>query len=137
MWERDCRSDAFLPGVWHAGCILVSLNPQWQEGNQQYMEFVKEGYSELYPDVNYGDAFEAYFADCSWEYFESTDHQDVVEFHGTCLYGGENANVTIQFLLSYEEQIFEVYALEINGEAQPEYTIAILFADVFEGYASE
>ena len=117
--------------------VLVALNPQWQEGHQQYIEFVKEGYPELYPDVNYGDAFEAYFSDCSWEYFESVDHQDVVEFHGTCLYGGENANVTIQFLLSYEEQSFEVYALEINGEAQQEYTIAILLADVFEGYVSE
>lgn len=117
--------------------VLVSLNPQWQEGHQQNIEFVKEGYPELYPNVNYGDAFEAYFADCRWEYFESTDHQDVVEFHGTCQYGGENANVTIQFLLSFEEQTFEVYALEIDGEAQPEYTIAILLADVFEGYVSE
>lgn len=117
--------------------VLVLINPQWQEGHRQYIEFVKEGYPELYPDVNYGDAFEAYFSDCSWEYFESVDHQDVVEFHGTCLYGGENANVTIQFLLSYEEQSFEVYALEINGEAQQEYTIAILLADVFEGYVSE
>lgn len=117
--------------------VLVTLNPQWQEGQQQYIEFVKGGSPETYPNASYGDAFEAYFADCSWEYFESTDHQDVVEFRGTCLYDGENANVTIQFLLSYEQQTFEVYALSINGEMQPDYVIAVLLSDVFEGYAWE
>ena len=118
-----------------SGCIfvLIALNPQWKEGQQQYIEFVKEGHPETYPNVSYGEAFETYFADCSWEYFESTAQQDVVEFHGTCLYGGENADVTIQFLLSYEEQTFEVYAMSINGEMQPDYVIGILLTDVFEG----
>lgn len=117
--------------------VLVLLNPQWQEGQQRYIQFVEKGYPESYPNVTYGEAFEAFFADGEWEYFESTENQDVVEFHGTCFYDGEEAEVAIQFLLSYDEQTFQVYALKINDEVQPEYVTAILLEKVFEDYQTE
>ena len=91
----------------------------------------------LYPDSTYEEAFESFFKDCRWEYFKSTDDLDVVEFYGKCLYGGEEADITVQFVVSQEEGTFELYALLIDDEVQPELLKVSFVLDIFDDYEAE
>lgn len=116
--------------------LALASNPSALEGEQKYVNMVKNGSPMLYPDSTYGDAFGAFFDDCRWEYFKSTDDQDVVEFHGKCLYGEEKVKIAAQFVVSYEEGTFELYALTINDEVQPELVKVSFMLDVFDDYES-
>ncbi len=116
--------------------LTLASNPSTLEGGQKYVNLVKNGSPMLYPDSTYGDAFGAFFDDCRWEYFKSTDDQDVVEFQGKCLYGDEKVKITAQFVVSYEEGTFELYALSIDDEFQPELVKVSFMLDVFDDYAS-
>ena len=129
-----------LATIMAVGCGVVWLalasNPSTLEGGQKYVNMVKSGSPMLYPDSTYGDVFGAFFDDYRWEYFKSTDDQDVVEFHGKCLYGDEKVKITAQFVVSYEEGTFELYALTINNEMQPELVKVSFMLDVFDDYES-
>lgn len=60
----------------------------------------------------------------------------MVEFHGTCLYGEEKVKIVAQFVVSYEEGTFELYALSIDDEVQPELVKVSFMLDVFDNYES-
>lgn len=115
------------------GVILVAIAIVYTSGSS-YVNMVKNGYPEPYPDITYGEAFEAFFGECEWEYFESGDGQNVVEFRGNCMYGEERAAVTIQFLVYEDKGTFEVYTAAINGEVQPDLVYSILLLKIFESY---
>lgn len=115
------------------GVILVVIAIAYASGNR-YTDMVKNGYPELYPDITYGEAFEAFFGECEWEYFVSEDGQDVVEFRGNCMYGDKRAAVTVQFLVYEDRGTFEIHTAAINGEVQPELVYSVLLLKVFESY---
>ena len=115
------------------GMILVVIAIAYASGNR-YTEMVRNGYPELYPDITYGEAFEAFFGECEWEYFESEDGQDVVEFRGNCMYGDKRAAVTVQFLVYEDRGTFEIHTAAIDGEVQPELVYSILLLKIFESY---
>lgn len=114
-------------------CVLWS---QGILGGNKYVRFVKEACPEAYPDVSYGEAFGGFFGNCKWEYFQSEDNQDVVEFSGNCMYDDKTAVVKAQFLVSYDEGKGELYTMSINDEIQPELVQAMLLAKIFGGYGS-
>lgn len=114
-------------------CVLWS---QGILGGNKYVRFVKEACPEAYPDVSYGEAFGGFFGNCKWEYFQSEDNQDVVEFSGNCMYDDKTAVVKAQFLVSYDEGKGELYTMSINDEIQPELVQAMLLAKIFGGYDS-
>lgn len=102
-----------------------------------YINMVKGGSPELYPDITYGEAFDAFFDDCEWEYFESTDGKNVVEFHGDCLYGDKEVTVAMQFVVNMDEGTFEVYTASIDGEVQVPLVYSALLLKVFESYKGD
>lgn len=114
-------------------CVLWS---QGILGGNKYVRFVKEACPEAYPNVSYGEAFGGFFGNCKWEYFQSEDNQDVVEFSGNCMYDDKTAVVKAQFLVSYDEGKGELYTMSINDEIQPELVQAMLLAKIFSGYGS-
>lgn len=114
--------------------IFGIVNPDGMEGQQKYIRMIKETAPQAYPDITYGEAFEAFFGDDSWNYFKSTDEQDVVEFHGKCQYDGEEAEVTIQYLVSYEEGTLQLYTMAINDEPQTEFVQLLMLEKIFESY---
>lgn len=92
---------------------------------------VKEAVNSHYPgDITYGDAFEEFFTDPSWEYFKGSqegpdddgdgepdytiDDIDVVEFTGGCTYQDVEVTALIQFTLDKEEGTFEAVYLSFN-----------------------
>ncbi len=115
------------------GAILIVIAIMYATGGS-YVNMVKNGYPEMYPDITYGEAFEDFFGACEWEYFESGAGQDVVEFRGNCMYDEEQVSVIIQFLVYEDRGTFEVYAAAIDGEEQPAWVYSILLLNVFESY---
>ena len=106
--------------------IVVSVS------SSDYVSIVKDGNFYDYPDKTVGEAFESFFADPSWEYFESTDGKDIVEFNGKCEYYGEEVKCAIQFEVNSDDGTFEVYAAKLDGDLLTQIEINALLAVIFE-----
>lgn len=100
----------------------------------EHITFVKNGSPSLYPDITYDEAFTEFFSDRSWEYFESTDGQDVVEFRGNCMYNDVEVTATIQFILDMDDGTFELGYLAFNDVPQSFLVEYALIAKIFESY---
>lgn len=92
---------------------------------------VKNGSPYSYPNQTYGEEFDSFFEDPSWSYFSSTDNEDVVEFRGSCSYGGENADILIQFVIFEDSGTFDFTYMEMNGVEQDEWSMWALIDAVF------
>lgn len=115
------------------------FKPELLAGKDAYIEMVQDCCPEIYPDVSYGEAFDNYFSSPEWEYFETEDGEQVVEFNGQCLFLDENADVKVQFLLTDLENEDHEYKIEIcylgiNDISQVELVQLGFFADIFENY---
>lgn len=109
--------------------------------------FVKEGISEAYPDITYGEAFESFFASPTWKYFNGTqegpdedgdgksdyviENIDVVEFTGYCVYQEVEVKALIQFTLDKENGTFDVSYLSFNDIPQNNLILLALLEAVF------
>lgn len=100
----------------------------------KYIDFVKNGTPESYPETTYGEAFEAFFQNPSWEYFEAEDGSDVVEFTGDCLYEDTEVTAMIQFILDYDKGTFETGAFSMNDVPQNQLMTAVIISTVFDDY---
>lgn len=115
------------------GIVLIVLAVS-QGGGGRYIRAVKNAHPKAYPDVSYGEAFDYFFDDCDWKYFESTGGEKVVEFHGTNFLDGRTAEMDVQFVISEEQDGFELYALSLDGEMQPELIQGMVLVTLFELY---
>ncbi len=102
--------------------------------NSDYVKFVKKGTNSEYPGVTYGDAFDYYFANPKWKYFESDTGVDVVEFTGKCLYRDVEVDATIQWQLDVENGTFELGYVAFNDVPQDMLTSLVLVSTVFDSY---
>lgn len=112
------------------------MNPDMLAGSSKYIRMVKEGTPESYPEITYEDAFSAFFENCRWKYFKSEDGQDVVEFHGNCLFDGKTADTAMQFLVFEEKNRFELHAVTLDGESQTKLANGLLLLQIFESYGT-
>ena len=80
--------------------------------DNKYINIVKEGYVDGYPDVSVGDAFEDFFAEPEWNYTNLEDEsasgiKHSVEFTGYCNIDDELTQVTMWFVVDdTDEQTF-------------------------------
>lgn len=126
--------------------LFIILTPGVTEGGNAYIEMVQSSSPDAYPDVTYGEAFNNYFSNPEWEYFVSDDDSQVVEFNGRCLYLNEEADVTVQFLLTdleneNNEYLIEFGYLGINGQSQSDIVkwalVEEIFGDYYNTYSSD
>ena len=115
-------------------CLFVGIHIY---NNMKYINLVKNGSPKLYPDSTYGEAFENFFDDPEWEYFKSTEEEDIVEFSGGCTYMDEPVTATLQFDLDYEKGKFSTKYFEMDGEEQSELVTVAMLAKVFSEYENE
>jgi hypothetical protein len=101
---------------------INSLNPK--------VDFVKEGTLDGYPDVTVGEAFEQFFGNPHWEFFEAETGESVIEFTGDCTYQEVDVEANLQFIL--HDDTFEVGALSFNEVPQTELITNALLKKVFE-----
>ncbi len=98
---------------------------------------VKNGYPEAAPQITYGDAFENFFGNPTWKYFESTDGKDVVEFTGKCTYLDQEVKARLQFILSKDSKSFKQGALSFNDVPQSSLITSALIYKAFASYAED
>ena len=97
----------------------------------KYINYVKEGNPELYPDITYGQAFGDFFNNPKWKYFVSDGGLDVVEFSGGCLYADTEVTVSIQFVLNVDEGSFTIEYFDMNDVPQRELMTMEIIVNVF------
>jgi len=124
-----------------AGIILMILFAigivEMKKEEKKYIQFVKSGSPDLYPDITYEEAFHAFFDKPHWKYFEAGTGEDIVEFTGNCLYYDAKVKATIQFVLDYKNNTFELKYLDFNDLAQNEWEAYGMITTVFESFREE
>lgn len=117
----------------------------------EYVQMVTRAVNHNYAyDVEYGNAFDEFFSNSEWEYFngiwESSDEDgdgepdeiidgvDVIEFTGSCQYRGVDVDVVIQFRLNLDEGVFSAEFLSLNDIPQNALTLSSLLDTVFTEY---
>lgn len=107
------------------------------DANDEHVQGVKNGHPKVMPDITYGEAFESFFSNPTWKYFESTDGEDVVEFTGRCEYQKKEVKARLQFILDKDGESFEQGALEFNDVPQNALITSALIYKAFEEYAND
>lgn len=117
------------------GCVLaavVAVVVLTGLFSTDYVELVKTGTLKSYPDETIGEAFEDFFSDGEWESFESKKGM-VVQFTGGCTYADEDVECVVQFLIDEDdEEEFELYTVEVEGEPISELEILGMLEAVYE-----
>lgn len=117
--------------------VLFALIALVDGSGNRYVEMVKGGSPELYPNITYGEAFEAFFDNCEWKYFTSEDGKNVVEFHGSCMYDSDRVAVLVQFVVNETDGSFEIWTAAIDGEEQSMLVYSMLLISIFESYGGD
>lgn len=110
-------------------------NRENQEDENAYVKTVKDAQPETFPGCTYGAAFEEFFTSPQWEYFESTDGQNVVEFTGECMYAGARTKARMQFVVEKDQKTVNTGALYYNSTPQTRKIITDSLNKIFEQYA--
>lgn len=110
-------------------------NRENQEDENAYVKTVKDAQPETFPGCTYGAAFEEFFTSPQWEYFESTDGQNVVEFTGECMYAGARTKARMQFVVGKDQKTVNTGALYYNSTPQTRKIITDSLNKIFEQYA--
>ena len=123
----------FLLSTLASGCgdkpnALTSLDPR--------TKVVREGHLINYKNVSIGDAYNAFFSDPQWRYFETSNKERIVEFSGGCTYMDTPVKVTQQFKV-HADNSFAAGYLAFNDVPQVQLISAAMIATVFESYGTK
>lgn len=111
--------------------LLAGCGTTYNENNEN-IRFVKEGTLGAYT-TTCGEAFDEFFDNPKWGYFNSESGEDVVEFTGKCLYDNVEVEVLMQFTLNKAAGTFSVNYLSFNDVTQNKLIVTALLEAVFEG----
>lgn len=98
---------------------------------QRAMKIVHEGSFYQYPNTTVKDAFDSYFIDPEWEYFESTNDNHVIEFKGKCYFNNELVEILVQFTVDVDNETFVVKYREKSGEIMSDDVFLDLLKSVY------
>lgn len=105
--------------------VLTSLD--------QRTKIVRDGHLNEHPDVKISDAYDGFFSNAQWKYFDSKDGKKVVEFSGNCTYKDKEINVRQQFILG-DDGTFTVGAVAFNDIDQDKLIASALISKVYDEY---
>jgi len=86
--------------------------------SDKYVQIVKEGTLNGYPQMTVGEAFDSFLADPEWESGLSDADERFVNVKGEITYYDENAEIVVQFIVDENNKSFQYNACEINGVPQ-------------------
>ena len=104
------------------------------EKKDKFIQTVNHAHPESFSGCTYGKAFDEFFTSPQWDYFESTNGQDVVEFTGECMYAGSPTKARMQFTVS-SSSVVTTGALYYNNAPQTTKIITESLNRIFEQYA--
>lgn len=105
-----------------------------KEKKDKFIQTVKDARPESFSGCTYGKAFDEFFTSPQWDYFESTNGQNVVEFTGECMYAGSPTKARMQFTVS-SSSVVTTGALYYNNAPQTTKIITESLNRIFEQYA--
>ncbi|GAA6293175.1 hypothetical protein F220043C3_16090 [Enterocloster asparagiformis] len=116
--------------------LITVLGLAVNGGDKKYIDSVKHGSPVAYPQITYGEAFENFFKKPRWRYFKSEAGDDVVEFSGRCMFQDTEVEAVFQFILSKDDDTFEIAYLGLNDIPQNQLVILGVVSKAFEEYGS-
>lgn len=87
-------------------------------GSDKYVQMVKGGTLDGYPQKTVGDAFDDFLDNPKWESSLSEDGERFVNVKGGAVYADKEVELVVQFLVDEAAEIFNYNACEINGVPQ-------------------
>lgn len=114
--------------------LLVCMNGyKLQRDVGKFVNMVKEGSFENHPNVTIEDGFEKFFNDTNWEYVNSDNGYDTVEFRGSFNYENQDVLTVMQFHI-YEDNTFEPNYLSFVDVSQEKNILYDLINTVMSSY---
>ncbi len=129
--------DDFLDRLEKAGFFYVGEKKALEIlENENKIAMIRYAENQLYDGIMYKDAFEGFFSNPKWRYFEgkrdgSDDIVETIEFTGGCLYREKEVTALVQFELNEDEGKFQVVYLSFNDVPQDALIISGLIDKVF------
>lgn len=105
--------------------------------DDKYIQMVKNGTLESYPQMTVGEAFDGYLNNPKWETGLTEDKQRFVNVKGGILYYDENAEIAVQFFVNEKDNSFQYYACEVNGLPQNDAVVLELFETIYGTEATD
>lgn len=100
----------------------------------KYVDLVKGGYLESYPDMPIGEAFDNFFYDPEWKSFEASGGSMIVEFNGEFEYFDRNTDCTFQFEVNENSGAFEIVYAGFGDESMSILEMYAILESVEENY---
>lgn len=100
----------------------------------KYVQMVKNGTLEAYPQMEVGEAFDGYLKNPKWESGLSEDNIRFVNVTGEILYYDKEVEIVIQFIVDEENESFQYNACEINDVPQSDFIFWALLKNIYEEY---
>lgn len=116
-----------------AGREIADAIADVRDADNMYVLLAQDAHSVSHPDVTFGFAFDSYFKNPQWQYFESDTGKDVVEFTGDCQHEGQKVKARIQFIVDLPAQSCEPTHLTFNDVAQDGETLQALVDTALTG----
>lgn len=112
--------------------IAVSVMSSGGESDK-YVQIVKEGTLDAYPQMTVGKAFDNYLNKPKWESGLSDNNERFVNVRGGILYYDKEAEIVVQFIVDEKSGLFQFNACEIDGIPQNNLIVWSLFETIYNG----
>lgn len=136
IFKREPKKMAYgIGGIIVAVGVIAVLsmlfNSNFKDKSDKYVEIVKNGILDQYPQKTVGDAFDNFLEKEVWESGITEDGIRFVNVSGELLYADELANVIVQFMVDEENESFTYNACEIDGVPQNNLIVRSLFNTIY------
>jgi len=112
--------------------IVTSVRPSGG-GNDKYVQIVKEGTLDAYPQMTVGEAFDDFLDNPKWESGVSDNGERFVNVTGEILCDGDKTEIIIQFIVDKKDRAFQYNACEIDGIPQSDLIVWGLLETIYNG----
>lgn len=102
-------------------------------GSDKYVQMVKDGTFDAYPQMTVGKAFDGFLDAPKWESGLSENNERFVNVKGGISYYDEKAELLIQFVVDEKTGSFQYNACEINGIPQSDLVFWGLLETIYNG----
>ena len=124
----------WLKKYWYVVLILYIIalffkHNNSNESGEKYINLVKDGHLNAFPEITYREAFEKAFSNEEWTFTKTQDDVKIVEFSG--IHDSEKPlHIKLQFTIE-NEQAFSITSLAIDDELQDEATLLDFHNSIF------
>lgn len=114
--------------------VIIAVSVMSSGGkSDKYVDIVKDGTLDAYPQMTVGKAFDSFLDAPKWESGLSDNNERFVNVKGGILYNGKEAEIIVQFLVDEKSGLFQYNACEINGIPQNNLVFWELLETIYNG----